>query len=40
MKSILDVISVRRMLSCQMDKSLILMIWENLKMISSQMHKL
>lgn len=31
MKSILDVISVRRMLSCQMDKSLILMIWENLK---------
>lgn len=40
MKSILDVISVRQMLSCQMDKSLILMIWENLKMTSSQMHKL
>ena len=40
MKSILDVISVRQMLSCQMDKSLILMIWENLKMTNSQMHKL
>lgn len=39
-KSILDVISVRQMLSCQTDKLLILMIWENLKMTSSQMHKL
>lgn len=36
----LDVISVRQMLSCQTDKLLILMIWENLKMTSSQMHKL
>lgn len=40
MKSILDVISVRQMLSWRMAKSLILMIWENLKMTNSQMHKL